>query len=138
MFGFLRDRRDIDQVIFDIAEHQRPRDHARLFRLLHGRQLFASVESSNVPFEDGRQLVVGSGDDIQLKTGRLPNGMSCAVFYVDRNDARLGPQYVGLTAPAAFEMVSKTTVDALLIQNTHDSWVAFPRLELARLRARYM
>ena len=139
MFDFLRkDGRDIDQVIFDYATHQRPRDHRRILEMLRGRELYASIASSNVPLEHGRQRVVGPGDSIQLRTGSLPNGMSCAIFYVDRSDARLGPNYAGLTASEAFEMVLKTDLDALLIQNSKDSWVAIPRKELAAIRAKYL
>src|SRR5689334_12223649 len=95
MFGrWFGDKRDVDQVIFDIAEHHRPRDHARLFELLRGRELFASVASSTVPMEHGRRMTISSGDEIQLSTGTLPNGMTCAVFYLDRADSRLGPQCV--------------------------------------------
>jgi hypothetical protein len=138
MFGRLfGDRRDIDRVIFDIAEHHRPRDHQRLFTLLRGREMFVSIASSNVPIEDGRRFQVSPGDEIQMKTGSLPNGMSCVIFYLDRTDPRLGRQYAAMTVPDAFEMVSKTEVDALLIQNAQASWVAFPRAELGTLRARY-
>ncbi len=132
------DRRDINQVIFDIAQYHRPRDHQRLFKLLSDRELFVSIASSNIPLEDGRRLIVASDDSIQLRTGSLPNGMACAVFYVDRSDSRLGPRYAAMTAREAFEMVSKTPLDALLIQNAQDSWVAFPRQELGALRAKYL
>jgi len=139
MFGFsLKDSRGIDQVIFDIAEHHRSRDHRRLFELLRGRELFTAIASSSVPIEHGRQLVVGSGDDIQLRIGTLPNGLVCAVFYVDRSDSRLGAQYAALNASEAFDMVSKTGIDALLIQNSQNSWVAFPRQELPAIRAKYL
>lgn len=131
------DRRDINQVIFDIAQYHRPRDHRRLFKLLRDRELFASIASSSVPVEDGRQLIVAAGDNIQLKTGSLSNGMACAVFYVDRNDPRLGPRYSGMAACEAFKMVSETQLDALLIQNAQDSWVAFPRQELSALQAKH-
>ena len=106
--------------------------------MLHGREVYASVESSNVPLEHGRTLVVGPDDSIQLRTGSLPNGLTCAIFYVDRGDQRLGPKYAGLTASEAFEMVSKSNVDTLLIQNSKDSWVAFPRMDLAAIRAKYL
>lgn len=139
MFGKLfKDRRDINQVIFDIAESKRPRDHRRLFELLRGRELFTSIASSNVPFENGQRITVGSGDSIQLETGMLPTGVSCAVFYVDRADSRLGRSYAGLAAGEAFEMVSKSDLGALLIQNSQNSWVAFPREELPAIRAKYL
>jgi hypothetical protein len=136
-FRIFGDRRDINQVIFDIAQYNRPRDHRRLFELLRDRKLFASIASSNVPLEDGRQFIVAAGDNIQLRTGSLPNGMSCVVFYVDRSDSRLGPQSAAMTAREAFEMVLKTQLDALLIQNAQNSWVAFPRQELGALRDKH-
>ena len=137
MFGFFKDKRDIDQVIFDIAEHQRPRDHERLFQLLQGRELFTPVASSNVPFEDGASITVKPGDEINLKTATLPNGMVCIVFYIHRSDPRLGTPYAGFTVRDAFDMVIKTNADAVLIQNGRDSWVAFPRGDLPAIRAKY-
>src|SRR5262245_56464600 len=119
MLGFKRkDDRDIDRVIFDFAEHRRPRDRQRLLELLRGREIFASVAASSVPFEDGREIVVGENDVIQLRTGALPNGMTCVIFYVDRGDRRLGPNYVGVVASDAFEMASRMKEEALLIQNS--------------------
>ncbi len=137
MFGFFRDKRDIDQVIFDIAEHQRRRDHERLFQLLRGRELFAAVASSNVPFEDGASITVKAGDVINLNTAKLPNGMVCIVFFVHRSDSRLGERYAGFTVRDALDMVIQTNADAMLIQNGRDSWVAFPRGELPAIRAKH-
>lgn len=137
MFGFFKDKRDIDQVIFDIAEHQRPRDHERLFQLLQERELFTPIASSNVPFEDGASITVKPGDVINLKTAKLPNGMVCIVFYVHRSDSRLGEPFAGFAVRDALDMVIKTTADAMLIQNVRDSWVAFPRGELPAIRAKH-
>jgi hypothetical protein len=139
LVAFLRkDKRDINQVIFDFASHQRSRDRQRLLQLLRGRELYVSIESSSVPLEHGRKFIVGAGDSIQLPTGTLPNGLSCVIFYVDRHDVRLGPKHAGLIASEAFEMVSRSDVDSLLIQNSRDSWMAFPREDLMAIRAKYL
>jgi hypothetical protein len=132
-----KDSPDIDQVIYDIAEFSRPRDRERLFELLRGRELFMPVASSTVPPEDGRQVVVGPGDQIKVNMAKLPNGMTCVVLFVDRQDSRLGPRCAGITVPEALDMVLKTSVDALLIQNSGNSWVAFPKQELPAIRTRY-
>ena len=137
MFGIFRDRRSIDEVVFDIAEHQRPRDHKRLLQLLRGRELFVPIASSTVPLEDGARITVQAGDEIKLKTGILPNGLGCVAFFVHRDDSRLGATYVGMTVREAFEMVAKTEVDALLIQAAGESWVAFPRRDLLSLCAKH-
>ena len=137
MFGFFKDKRDIDQLIFDIAEHKRPRDHKRLFQLLQGRELFTSVASSNIPFEDGKSITVKAGDVINLKTAKLPNGMVGIVFFIHRGDSRLGEPYAGFAVRDALDMVIKTNADAMLIQNEGDSWVAFPRGELPAIRAKH-
>src|SRR5262245_50097721 len=106
--------------------------------MLRGRELYVSIASSNVPLESGRKILVGEGDHIALPTSSLPNGMTCVVFYVDRGDRRLGRNYAGLPAAEAFEMVTKTDVDTLLIQNAKNSWVAFPRGDLAAMRVKYL
>jgi len=137
MLSFFGDKRDVDQVVFDIAEHGRPRDHRRLFELLRGREMFSPVTSSNVPFVDGRRITVQDGDDIKLTTGRLPNGMSCVVLYVHRHDPRLKSPYIGVTMPEALDMVARSDVDTLLIQGRGESWVAFPRSDLAGIRSKY-
>ena len=35
-------------------------------------------------------------------------------------------------------LMSKTELDALLIQNSRESWVAFPRTELTALRVKHL
>ena len=137
MFGLFRDKRDIDQVVFDVAERRRPRDSRRLFELLRGRELFSPVASSNVPFVDGGRLTVQEGDDIKLKTGKLPNGMSCVVLYVHRHDSRLAAPYIGITMPDALDMVAKMEIDSLLIQGGRESWVAFPKGDVPGIRKKY-
>ena len=128
MFGFGRDKRDVDQVIFDIAEHGRAADHDRLFALLRDRELFSMVVGSSVPFRDGEKRTVAAGDQISLVAATLPNGLQCAAFFVDRNDSRLGDRYVGMTLVEAIRMVQRTPdLGGLLIQNSKQSWVGFPR-----------
>jgi len=134
MFGLGKDGRDLDQVIFDIAEHQRPGDHERLFRLLRGRELYVRVLASSIP-SSGQTHVVGTNDVILVEQARLPNGLRCAAFFVHKSDARLGLHFVAMTSAEAFRMVERSPdLDALLIQNARQSWVAFLRAELPRIR----
>jgi len=83
--------RDLNQLIFDYAEHQRPADKKELVALLKRTELFAPLASDVSHIPPGKPYVIGPDDSIGLKTAQL-GGLICVVFFTDRSDPRLqGP-----------------------------------------------
>jgi len=89
------DRRDMDQLIFDLAEHDnRPADLDELYRRMAGIEVFAKVLSADFPLQNGARHTVGPGQNLQIQSTTLPTGHFMAQFFVDGADARLRPQFV--------------------------------------------
>src|SRR6202043_1790478 len=102
------DRRDMDQLIFDLAEHgNRPADLSELYRRMAGIEVFAKVLSANFPLQNGTRHIVGPGQNLQIQSASLPTGQNMAQFFVDKADPRLRPQFVGMSPREACEMVLK-------------------------------
>jgi hypothetical protein len=133
--GAKPDSRDMDQLIFDLAEHgNRPSDLRELYRRLPKLEIFAKVRSANFPLEKGSRHVIAPGEDLHIQTVLLPNGQSFAEFFVDRADPRLGQQFIGMSPRAACEMVLKgDNLAGLRIRNSRNSWIALLKPELQRL-----
>jgi hypothetical protein len=129
------DQRDMDQLIFDLAEHgNRPADLNELYRRMAGIKVFAKVLSANFPLQNGTRHTVGPGQNLQIQSASLPTGHVMAQFFVDEADPRLRPQFVSLSPKEACEMVLKMdNLTGLLICNSKNSWIALLKPELQRL-----
>ena len=136
IFGKPRfDERDIDQLIFDLAEHgNRPADRRELYRRLPNMELFARVLTANFPLQNGSQHTIGPGQNLQIQSASLASGHNLAQFFIDRSDSRVGSHFISISPREACSMV--LTMDALsglLICNSKNSWVALLKPELQRL-----
>jgi len=129
------DRRDMDQLIFDLAEHgNRPTDLCELYRRMAVIEVFAKVLSANFPLQNGARHTIGLGQNLQIQSATMPTGHVMAQFFVDGADARLRPQFVSLSPREACEMVLKMgNLAGLLICNSKNSWIALLKPELQRL-----
>jgi hypothetical protein len=129
------DRRDMDQLIFDLAEHgNRPADLKELYRRMAGIEVFAKLLSANFPLQNGARHTIEPGQKMQILAATLPTGQVMAQFFVDRADARLRPQFVSLSSREACEMVLKMeNLAGLIICNSKNSWIALLKPELQRL-----
>ena len=134
------DPRDIDRLIFDIAEQRRPRDFRLLYQRLRDMPLFAPVIDSTVADTPaGTPHVVQPNEKITLPVPTLPSGGRFTPFCVADDDPRLTLRYARFTARAAFERtLADPDLDGLLLQNRGISWVALPRRNLKRLLKRYL
>ena len=129
------DERDIDQLIFDLAEHgNRPADMRELYRRLPNIDLFAKVLSANFPIRNGTRHTIGQGQNLQIQSASLPGGHNLAQFFVDRSDSRLGTHFISISPSEACSMVlNMSALSGLLICNSKNSWVALLKPELQRL-----
>ena len=133
------DPRDIDRLIFDIAEQKRRRDFDLLCRRLRDMNLFAPIGETNVEVPSGTTHVVAPGDAVKLPTVSLADGRSVVPFCVAQDDPRLGLRYAGMKAAEAFRMTLKMPeVHGLILQNRGISWVAFLRHDIERALKRYL
>ena len=133
------DPRDIDRLIFDIAEQRRAGDFRLLYRRLRDMPLFAPVLGSSVAIPIGTPHTVEPNETITLPVSTLAGGGRFTPFCVANDDPRLTLRYARFTARAAFERtLADADLDGLLLQNRGISWVALPRRDLKRLLRRYL
>jgi hypothetical protein len=136
--GFLSqlfaDKRDIRQLIFDLAEHgSRPKDLAELYRRLRTMEVYVKIVASDIALRSGPHKV-GPNETVKLKSGILPNGQEFVEFFVDKNDDRLRPTFGGMQFREACQMALRSPdIFGLMIRNRAQSWVALPKEELTRI-----
>jgi len=120
MWPFKR-KRDINQLIFDCAEHRRSADAQELIACLMHTELFAPIASGAPNLPDGTRYVVGANDSIRIFSAQLGN-LSCMAFYTDRNDVRVRRPYLSMTGIEAMKMVLKANAGGILIQNNKTAY----------------
>src|SRR4051812_4423199 len=102
------DPRDIDRLIFDIAEQRRRADFRLLYQRLRDMPLFAPVLDASIEIPIGTPLVVQPGEKLTLPVSTLEGGGRVTPFCVADDDPRLTLRYARFTARAAFEMTLET------------------------------
>lgn len=71
-----------------------------------------------------------AGIRIKLQTANLEAG-KMALFYVSRDDARLGDRFAGIPlALAARAVCNERGMDGLLLQGSSDAWICFSKQKL--------
>ena len=135
MFSFLRRLknrpvRDLEQVIFDIAERQLDEDFRVLYQLMSGREVFVPADPTSFPSNalPGQKYVTTSSDAIRMSTVQGPNGWNLAVAATSRNSGVLRGGHVEMQWTDFLTMVTKldNSIHGALLQGT-TSWIAFDR-----------
>jgi hypothetical protein len=119
---------DLEDLIYEIAEHQRYDDFQELFRRMMGREVFVPVVRSTVPAEakPDQSITTDNTHSIQMRSVASPNGRGMLVPCATRQDVSiLNDGYVGMTWEGILEMALKVGPPpyGVLIQG-HRSWVA--------------
>jgi len=141
MFERLFDRNksvDIDQLIFDIAEHKRAKDYEAFCKLLEGRVFFCQIDPASTP-EIPRGVPYRTQGDNGLKATGLAtiNGLTLVPLYTFQGDARLKNSYIEIEGIEALRMAERGTgIDGLLFQNSRDSWVVLNIKQIKSLLAK--
>jgi hypothetical protein len=130
-------KKDIHQLIFDIAEYSRDSDRRDLYTRLAELELYALAVSANFGAMDGEKLVVGDGMRIEIPTMEI-QGYQLAVFFIEKTDRRLGPRFIGMSVAEAFAMVEKSNLGGIVFYNNQDSYFGIPRETIPSLRKEFL
>lgn len=132
------DERDINQLIYDYAEHSRPRDYAHIITKLPGLTLYAPVRSSNAPFYHGMQHVTKPGDQIAIQAVNVPGYGKMVLFFTDQRNPRLEFPYIGTPFAEACKMAMLTPdVVGVLIYNDKESYIGLPHFQLMEILGQF-
>lgn len=134
IFSRSQSPRDVDSLIRDIADHQRPDDYSEFFRLLPELQLFLPLASplpESIP--QGESIVISAGTEIRARTASV-QGLECVVVFTSADHPNLGNDYAGVDGREALRMVGRIpNIGGLLVQSTGTGWVGLDRQKVAHV-----
>ena len=140
MFEFLRrkrhDPRDLEQMLFDIAEHQRDEDFNLLYERLWGREIYVPVDASSIPSHvpPGQKYTSTTDDRITMRSSKLPDGRPIAMAATRTDAGMLAAGYVGMQWEDLLDMVLKLPPEYLgFVLQGKTSWVVFDRQRTANI-----
>ena len=134
MFSFLERKepvpRDLERVIFDIAEFQREEDYRVLYGHMRARLVFLPVDPSTIPDEwdlDTNRIVMPT-DGLGLRGVSGPNGTLLAFAATTSDNPALRANYVRVYWTDFLEMTLHldSSFWGAMLQGV-SSWVAFDR-----------
>lgn len=145
MFGIFRRKnqadttpeRDINDLIRDIADHQRPADHDELLRRAPSLMWYMPVTvGSDQTFQDRESVRVT--DDMQMRARfATVQGRNFVVLYTSRNHPDLGSQCAGIEGREAMAMALKMDgIHGVLFQSTGTGWAGIDRSSIKQLLGR--
>lgn len=125
---------DLDQLIFDIAEHKLESDLETLYQILPEEEFYLPMKMISAR-KPGEAFKTGQGD--QVATSKLPNGMIMVSIYTRTTIMRTS--FGGMTGKEALRMILKMDgVDGLIVINKSNSWVGINKAVAADiLNGRY-
>jgi hypothetical protein len=127
--------RDIDQLIFEVAESGLTPDINELLSRLRDVQIYSPILESNVQAQNGQRIRVEPDMRIQLPIADL-GGVQVIVFYVHKDDQRLGARFVGLSLDEVFTMIENAPeIRGFILYNRNISYFGVDKLEFPRIRA---
>lgn len=135
MFSFFRKSkppipRDLENVIYDIAEKQNNEDFLTLCRLMQGRQVFIPILSKTLPgaVVPGVKYVTGKSDRLEMRSVTTPTGEIAAFCTTHEDAAMLKDGYVGMEWTEFLAVVLKLdeSIKGALLQGK-TSWIVFDR-----------
>jgi hypothetical protein len=134
MFGIFKkntkeDKRDLEQVIFDIAEHNQDKDYFRMYELLKDRELYLPADPNSLPedFVPGSRLVTDSSHQIRISNAKGPNGELLIPAVTTESHPTLQGGYIGMRWSDFLEMVLKIPEAWGALIQGETSYVGFDR-----------
>ena len=131
MFSFFRkkpvDARDTEQLIFDIAEHNRGSDFDLLYVRMRDESVFMPVDCSTIPQRaiPGERFTLSTGDQLMAGTVALPPLGDCVTAATNVTSPVLSEGFVEIEWREFLVVAQRAPeIAGALLQGVH-SWVAF-------------
>ena len=132
-------KRDIDRLIFEVAEHKREEDYQALFLAIKGKTFHCPVDpASAAAIPRGAAYVTQAHDALRIPCLASINGLKLVPLFTSANDKRLSAGRFAIEGLEALVMAFKTAgVDGVLFQNNRDSWVGVDKERIKRVLAQH-
>ena len=143
MFGLLRgkrpDPRDLEQLIFDVAEHQREQDFELLYLKLRGQEIHVPVDPSSLPagIPPGQAFQTTAKDQVVMKSSSLPDGRPIAMAATRLDAGMLAAGHVSMRWEDFLGMMLKLPPEFFgFVLQGKTSWIVFDRQRVAYILSR--
>lgn len=143
MFGFLKKQKekephDIEQVIFDIAEHQRNTDYHLLYKLMVDREVFIGIHQALLPalVEPGVPYTTHGSDRVEMKTISIPNDGAWSSAATLASHSSIAGAYVGMQWLEFLKMTQRIPELRGAVLQGKSSWVALDKERIAYVLAK--
>ena len=120
----------LEDLIYEIAEHQRDADYRTLYREMQEREVFVPIVRASIPSgaQPGQAITSSAAAPIQMCFVSGPNGAPLVPCATHKDVSLLKDGYAGMPWRGFLEMVLKVdaTFYGALLQGRR-SWIAFDR-----------
>ncbi|HEX7640566.1 MAG TPA: hypothetical protein VF457_19390 [Burkholderiaceae bacterium] len=121
---------DLEDLIYEIAEHQRDVDFKTLYREMNKREVFVPIVRASLPpgAQPGESITSSASAPIQIRFVSGPNGAPLVPCATQRDVSLLKDGYAGMPWDGFLEMVLKVDPSfyGALLQGRR-SWIVFDR-----------
>jgi hypothetical protein len=121
---------ELEDLIYEIAEHQRDADYKTLYREMQGREVFVPIVRASLPSDAraGQAIKSSAAAPIQMRFVSGPNGAPLVTCATHPDVGLLKDGYAGMPWRGFLEMVLKVdaTFYGALLQGRR-SWIVFDR-----------
>ena len=129
------DKRDLEQIIFDIAEHKRNEDFHLLHLLMKSREVFVPVDTGSVPpsAHPGVPYMTRPGDNVRIRTVELPHNGLWVPAATKPTNRMLSKGYVGMPWLGCLAMATKIENARGIYLQGETSWVALDKQRITHV-----
>jgi len=128
---------DTNQLIFDYAEYHRDSDKHEIYRRLSSLSLYSPVVSSNFDIKPGEKQTITEGMNLALRCVNIQL-LELVLFFLNKNDVRLGERFIMMSVAEAFDMVEKTNhLQGILFYNDKESYFGILRQDFDWIRSEF-
>ncbi|CAN7706943.1 hypothetical protein LJR066_005757 [Acidovorax sp. LjRoot66] len=143
MFAFLKkpqkkDARDVGQLIFDIAEHQRDADFHLLYQRMSGREVFVGIDRTSLPasIEAGAPYTTQASDRLRMQSVSIPHHGAWSSAAILASHPSLAGAHVGMQWLDFLKMTQRLPELRGAVLQGKASWVAFDKERIAYVLAK--
>lgn len=144
MFSFFKRRkpqgeRDLEQVIYDVAEHHREEDRELVYRLMTDREVYLPVVPGTLPAAavPGVPYVTSATDQLGISLVELPGNGRWAPAMTLRTHPLLVGTCIGMPWQGLLKMVQRLPDARGVVLQGQRSWMVLDQERVAYLLALY-
>lgn len=132
--------RDIEEVLFEVAEFGREEDLHHLYNLLKGRQVYFPLDKSTIPTvaHPGQEYTVSPADRIRIPVAVAPDGGMVVPAATYDSAPMLQADYAGMDWAEFLRMALQIENAAGVLVQGKKSWLIIERKHITNILNNYL